>query len=482
MSATATAEQTYTLDYAPTARQQVFHACAADEALYGGAAGGGKSTALAVEAILHCCETPGGTAVLFRRTFPELNAPGGLIQEVEKWMPHGLVKKVGLRWAFPNGATLTLAHCQHPQDVEKYKGAQFSFLGIDEAGDWLDRTLLFLFGRARTTLPGVQPRIRLTANPIGVGFAFLKKRYVKPVLLQLVAADQTWRPEPTEDKPRPATRCFIPAKHYDNPHLDPGYVGRLQDLPAADRAAMLDGSWELMSFAGQLFAAQYIEAAYESATGFAPAQSDGRQYLKLWDLANSADWMVNVTLDPNVMPAQIVRFDRYRRRGWRENAADIARVHAAYPGETIIDATGAGEVLNQFLDVPATPVVWHHGNKREAIRRLQILFERGGIAGPVSGNGADQPHDDENGIEHLWDELLQYRWDDKDLVQDCVTTLALGALRLEVPRRTVGATAFVPGGASTPLDDVDVDPLLAHASTLRAQMTVRPDHARRAHV
>ena len=113
---------------------------------------------------------------------------------------------------------------------------------------------------------------------------------------------------------------------------------------------------------------------------------------------------------------------------------------------------------------------------------MQILFERGGIAGPVSGNGADQPHDDENGIEHLWDELLQYRWDDKDLVQDCVTTLALGALRLEVPRRTVGATAFVPGGASTPLDDVDVDPLLAHASTLRAQMTVRPDHARRAHV
>lgn len=471
MSATATASATYTLDYAPSARQAAFHTCPADECLYGGAAGGGKSSALAVEAIQHCLETPGATAVLFRRTFPELNAPGGLIQEVEKWLPHGLADKVGLRWTFPNGATLTLAHCQHPQDVEKYKGAQFSFLGIDEAGDWLERMLLFLFGRARTTLPGVRPIIRLTANPVGVGFPFLKKRYVKPVLLQLVAADQTWRPEPTEEKPQPATRCFIPAKYSDNEHLDAGYVGRLQDLPAADRAAMLDGSWELMAFAGQLFAAEYVEAAQLAATGFAPALPDGRHYLKLWDLANSADWMVNLTLDPNVMPAQIVRFDRYRRRGWRENAADIARVHDAYPGETIIDATGAGDVLNDFLEVPATPIVWHHGNKREAIRRMQILLERGGIAGPASGNGAHAPHDDENGIEHLWDELLQYRWDDKDLVQDCVTTLALGAMRLEVPKRLI-AVATLPTRAPQPTPDPpNIDPLLVHAAQVRRQMT-----------
>ena len=40
------------VDYMPTEKQAAFHRCGADEALYGGAAGGGKSRAVVMEALV----------------------------------------------------------------------------------------------------------------------------------------------------------------------------------------------------------------------------------------------------------------------------------------------------------------------------------------------------------------------------------------------------------------------------------------------
>ena len=61
------------LDYRPTEKQRLFHRSAADEVLFGGAAGGGKSKAVVMEALLRCLEHPGTQAYLFRRTLRELD-------------------------------------------------------------------------------------------------------------------------------------------------------------------------------------------------------------------------------------------------------------------------------------------------------------------------------------------------------------------------------------------------------------------------
>ena len=60
------------LDYNPTAKQRLFHESTADEVLYGGAAGGGKSFAICWDAFLRCLQWPRTHAYLFRRTYPEL--------------------------------------------------------------------------------------------------------------------------------------------------------------------------------------------------------------------------------------------------------------------------------------------------------------------------------------------------------------------------------------------------------------------------
>ena len=48
----------YRVVYEPTEKQKLFHASCADEVLFGGAAGGGKSRAIVMDALLRCLMYP----------------------------------------------------------------------------------------------------------------------------------------------------------------------------------------------------------------------------------------------------------------------------------------------------------------------------------------------------------------------------------------------------------------------------------------
>ncbi len=62
--------------------QENFLSTSADVAVYGGAAGGGKTFALLLEAARHTGKKR-FAAVIFRRTYPEIMEPGGLWDESE---------------------------------------------------------------------------------------------------------------------------------------------------------------------------------------------------------------------------------------------------------------------------------------------------------------------------------------------------------------------------------------------------------------
>jgi hypothetical protein len=81
------------IDYTPTERQAMYHSSTADEVLYGGAAGGGKSKATVEEAFLDGMENPGVHTYLFRETYPELRDT--LVKEAQLSIPKELGQYIG---------------------------------------------------------------------------------------------------------------------------------------------------------------------------------------------------------------------------------------------------------------------------------------------------------------------------------------------------------------------------------------------------
>src|SRR3989304_7233973 len=91
--------------------QTDFITCTAAEALFGGAAGPGKTAALLMCA-LQFSNMPGYNAIIFRKTLQDHKKPEGLIQRTLEWLGNTDAHWNGqdFKWTFPNGAPLTLGY------------------------------------------------------------------------------------------------------------------------------------------------------------------------------------------------------------------------------------------------------------------------------------------------------------------------------------------------------------------------------------
>ncbi len=227
----------------PHPPQRRFLALDCLEALYGGAAGGGKSSAL-LAAALQYVDVPGYSAIIFRRISPDLHGADGLIERSMEW----LIPVIGRRawngthlvWTFPSGATLRLGHMQFADDKLKYQGHAFQFCGFDELTHFEEEQYRYLFSRVRKPTTGplsqVPLRIRSASNPGGPGHEWVRRRLV----------ERMPDPDDPEDTPeRAAERVFIPARLVDNPSIDyDSYVRSLAALEPEERAQLLDGDWD----------------------------------------------------------------------------------------------------------------------------------------------------------------------------------------------------------------------------------------------
>src|SRR5215471_14749762 len=142
----------------------------ADELLYGGAAGGGKSDYLLGD-FLQDVPTYGQAwrGVLFRRTYTELEE---LIQRsLEIYPQTGADYNIGNHvWTWPNGASLRLRYLEQDRHRTRYQGAQFTWIGWDELTQWkTDKAYRYLRGRLRSAHDVSTKRIRAAANPGGEG-------------------------------------------------------------------------------------------------------------------------------------------------------------------------------------------------------------------------------------------------------------------------------------------------------------------------
>ena len=225
------------------------------ECFYGGAAGGGKSDALVIEA-LRQVHIPHYKALLLRKTFPQLQE---LIDKTLNYYPRVYpgAKYNGSNhtWTFPSGAKVIFGSLQHTQDRLKYQGQAYDFIGFDELTHFTFDEYDYLFSRNRPNGPGTRVYIRSTGNPGGIGHGWVKQRFITAgPPAKTIWETIKWMDKQGKQHTGHQSRIFIPSSVFDNTALmenDPMYVQRLASMPEQERNALLYGDWD--SFSGQVF-------------------------------------------------------------------------------------------------------------------------------------------------------------------------------------------------------------------------------------
>lgn len=297
----------------PHPKQQVFLTLNCREAMYGGAAGGGKSDAVLMAALQYV-DVPGYSALILRRTWPDLNAPGAILDRARTWLANtdAQQKDGGRLWVFPSGAKLSFGYMQRDQDKYKFQSAEYQFIGFDELTHFEEAPYLYLFSRLRRpdlvclncsnavrkyvyegkakwahtsrkadrckhvfpdpkvieqypessdgmTVFDIPLRMRSATNPGGIGNEWVRQRFV-------------------DEETRVEDAVFVPARLHDNPSLDrDSYRESLSHLSVVDRERLENGDWDVTE-SGDFFQRGWWKIGHS-------ANDDKAERVRFWDMA-----------------------------------------------------------------------------------------------------------------------------------------------------------------------------------------------------
>jgi phage terminase large subunit len=220
--------------YKPLPHQAAFHAATEPNVLSLGSRGTGKSLMLRWDAILRCLTWPDFRALVLRRSYPELRRSHLMDIEREVKALGGYFHRTNNVAHFQNGSTITFAAVEDDAAILNFLSSQFGAVYYDELSTFTEQQFLQISSSARA--PEAAPYVavvRAGSNPLGVGAAWMKARFVDKTLDFEVAPDYN-----------PADYVTLFSTLADNPHLDvAAYRKRLADLPAHVRKAWLDGEF-----------------------------------------------------------------------------------------------------------------------------------------------------------------------------------------------------------------------------------------------
>ena len=196
------------------------------EALFGGSAGGGKSSTLLMAALQYV-DVPGYAALLLRRTYADLSLPGALMDRAADWLHPTDAKwhDTEKTWEFPSGASLTFGYLETEKNKYRYQSSEFAFIGFDELTQFSESQFRYMFSRLRRLQGSNVPlRMRAASNPGGEGHQWVYERFI-------VGG-------------RKSRRIFLPASLSDNPYVDRAeYIRSLSELDDVTKAQLLEGLW-----------------------------------------------------------------------------------------------------------------------------------------------------------------------------------------------------------------------------------------------
>lgn len=219
--------------------------CPADEILFGGARGGGKSDGVLGEWMAHA-DQYGVNAIglcvrrervqlteLIERSKVLFSPLGASFHEQDKM------------WRFPNGARLRFAYLENDSDAMNYQGHSYTRVYVEEMGTFPNPApIMKLMATLRPPHGASTPcKFIATANPGGPGHLWIKQRYVDPAPLGMKFLPTPFVNPFTQEKIY-KDRVFIPSKVTDNKYTNTAtYIGNL--YLAANNDPELIKSWLL---------------------------------------------------------------------------------------------------------------------------------------------------------------------------------------------------------------------------------------------
>lgn len=275
----------------------------ADELLYGGAAGGGKTDLLLGTAIREH-----KSSIIFRRELAQMKGAEGIISRSENIVGDaGKLNRTDWVWRdLPGEASLEFAGVPHEHSKNRYKGRPHDFKGFDELTEFSRSQYRFLIIWNRTSVIGQRCRVVATTNPpitedeswvIDEWAPWLDPEFPEPAepgelryysydgddLIWITEDQIIWKDGAAtaivnDEERELKSRTFIPAKLEDNPYLmETGYSKILDALPEELRESFKSGEFnrDLDANPLQVIPTSWVKLAQErwktlKAEGFEP--------------------------------------------------------------------------------------------------------------------------------------------------------------------------------------------------------------------
>ena len=282
-------------------KQTDFLSTNADIAIYGGAAGGGKTFGLLLECLRHI-DNGGFGAVIFRRDSKQIKNEGSLLDSSSEIYPlvGGVCTGYPMpTWTFKSGAKISFSHLQLEKDKYSWQGAQVCLIAFDELTHFTASQFWYMLSRNRSTC-GIKPYVRATCNPDAdswvrslIDWWIDKDGYAIPERSGVLryffrdAGNIIWGDSKEElqqkynaDVAEIKSLTFISSNVYDNKILmekDPSYIANLKALTLVDRQRLLGGNWNIKPQAGAIFRRSQVNVIQQ-------LPHDIKRWCRAWDL------------------------------------------------------------------------------------------------------------------------------------------------------------------------------------------------------
>ena len=236
--------------------QTEFLAASEREVLYGGSAGGGKSYAMLADPLRYMGH-PSFSGLLLRHTTEELRELIFKSKEIYPQIWKGIKwSERKMQWEAPSGARLWMSYLDRDDDVLRYQGLAFSWIGFDELTQWsTPYAWNYMRSRLRSVAQDLPVYMRATTNPGGPGHQWVKKMFIDPApygrkfdATDIESGNVLSYPKGhTKAGQALFKRRFIPARLSDNPYLSAqgDYEAMLLSLPEHQRRQLLEGDWDI---------------------------------------------------------------------------------------------------------------------------------------------------------------------------------------------------------------------------------------------